>query len=277
MKVDLHVHSYYSDGYASIDEILQEASRRNITHISIVDHDTVHGLAAIQKTSLKYDVTVIPGVEISAYDFKRNRKVHILGYAFRQDAPNIRALCTPLLQKRHENSLWQIEQLKKHGFAIERDEIKEKAKMSGVIYKQHIMACLTNADFASEEYQTLYQKLFKGQGICAKDIEYVDATLAVQAIKADGGLAVLAHPGQLDSFDMIPELIGHGLDGIERNHPEHTEEDRLLVEKYAEQYALIQTGGSDFHDRYGHVVKIGEEISPVENFNCGLEITRFVM
>lgn len=277
MIVDLHVHSHYSDGYTSVDEILQEASRRNVTHISIVDHDTVHGLETIQKTSLKYDVTVIPGIEISAYDFKRNRKVHILGYAFRQDAPNIRALCAPLLKRRHENSLWQIEQLQKHGFQVELDEIKEKAKMSGVIYKQHIMACLTNADFASEEYQTLYKKIFKGNGICAKDIEYVDATLAVQAIKKDGGLAVLAHPGQLDSFEMIPELICYGLDGIERNHPDHSEEDRLLVEKYAEKYGLMQTGGSDFHDRYGHVVKIGEEVSPLRNFECGLEITRFVM
>lgn len=277
MIVDLHVHSHYSDGYASVDEILQEASICDVTHISIVDHDTVHGLETIQKKSLKYDVTVIPGVEISAYDFKRNRKVHILGYAFRQAAPNIQALCAPLLKRRHENSLWQIEQLQKHGFQVELDEIQEKAKMSGVIYKQHIMACLTNADFASKEYQTLYKRLFKGDGICARDIEYVDARLAVQAIKKDGGLAVLAHPGQLDSFEMIPELIRFGLDGIERNHPNHSEETRLLVEKYAEKYGLMQTGGSDFHDRYGHVVRIGEEVSPAENFSCGLEITRFVM
>lgn len=271
MKADLHVHSHYSDGYASIDDIFQEALWQGVTHMSIVDHDTVHGLATIYKKSLKYEVTVIPGIEISAYDFKRQRKVHILGYNFREDAPNIQALCTPLLERRHQNSLWQIEQLIKHGFPIELTEVQEKAKMSGTIYKQHIMACLTNADFASKEYQQLYKKLFKGNGICARDIEYVDAALAIKAIKADGGLAVLAHPGQLDSFDIIPELVAHGLGGIERNHPDHTEVDHVLVEKYAEKYCLFQTGGSDFHDRYGNVIKIGDEISPSKNFVYGLQ------
>ena len=90
----------------------------------------------------KHGITVIPGIEISAYDFTRNRKVHILGYLFDKEATNIQELCDPLLKRRHENSLWQIEQLQKNNFDIRLEDVAEKAMMSGVIYKQHIMHCL---------------------------------------------------------------------------------------------------------------------------------------
>lgn len=270
MKADLHVHSHYSDGSSSLEELFQMASKKGLTHISVVDHDTIRGIELAQIVGEEYGIAVIPGIEISAYDFSRNRKVHILGYSFDQEATHIQRLCNPLLTRRHENSLWQIEQLEKHRFHIALSKIEEKAMMSGVIYKQHIMDCLTKEDFDSRDYKQLYKRIFKGNGICARDIEYVDAIDAVKAIKADNGYAVLAHPGQLDSFDLIPELVKNGLDGIERNHIDHSEHDKELVEQYAEKYSLFQTGGSDFHGRYGTQVELGEEISPTQSFELVL-------
>ena len=144
------------------------------------------------------------------------------------------------------------------------EDVAKKASMSGVIYKQHIMHCLIDDHFTTPLYQELYRTLFKGDGICARDIEYVDAVDAVRAIKADNGFAVLAHPGQLDSYDLIPELVRNGLDGIERNHFDHSREDRRKVDQYANEYGLFQTGGSDFHGDYGTAVEIGDLLSPTE-------------
>lgn len=274
MTADLHVHSHYSDGSSSVEELMQMASKKGLTHLSLVDHDTIRGIGSAKIAGGKQGITVIPGIEISAYDFSRNRKVHILGYSFDKNATHIQALCDPLLARRHENSLWQIEQLRMNQFDIEVEDVAEIAKMSGVIYKQHIMECLTNEDFNTEDYRQLYQKLFKGNGICARDIEYVDAIAAVRAIKADNGYAVLAHPGQLDSFDLIPELVKNGLDGIERNHVDHSEEDRKKVEQYANKYSLFQTGGSDFHARYGSPIEVGDELSPTQHFELVLTQSR---
>ena len=273
MTADLHVHSHYSDGFSSVKELFEMASHKGLTHLSLVDHDTIRGIESAQIAGEKHGITVIPGIEISAYDFLRNRKVHILGYSFDKNATHIQELCEPLLTRRHENSLWQIEQLRKYQFDIEVEDVAEIVKMSGVIYKQHIMECLTNADFNTDAYRQLYKKLFKGNGICARDIEYVDAISAVKAIKADNGYAVLAHPGQLDSFDIIPDLVKNRLDGIERNHTDHSEEDRQRVEQYANEYSLFQTGGSDFHGRYGNSVEIGDELSPTPHFE--LDLTPF--
>ncbi|KAB2329394.1 PHP domain-containing protein [Cytobacillus depressus] len=264
MKADLHVHSHYSDGSSSVEELMELASKRGITHLSLVDHDTIAGIEAAQQEGKKHGITVVPGIEISAYDFTRNRKVHILGYQFDKDAVHIQELCNPLLKRRHENSLWQIKQLQKNNYNIRLEDVEKKAMMSGVIYKQHIMHCLLDHHFTTPLYKKLYQSLFKGNGICARDIEYEDAVAAIKAIKADNGYAVLAHPGQLDSYELIPELVKNGLDGIERNHFDHSKEDKHRVDQYADDYGLVRTGGSDFHGDYGTPIMIGDLVSPNE-------------
>ncbi|MFD2043787.1 PHP domain-containing protein [Ornithinibacillus salinisoli] len=261
MKADLHVHSHYSDGSDSVRDILKEAQNNGVTHLSIVDHDTVNGQKIISKLGKEYNITTIPGIEISAYDFKRKRKVHVLGYDYHPDAFHIRAICQPILQRRQENSLWQIQQIIDSGYAIDEKIIQENALPSQTIYKQHIMHHLTNANYSSSTYRELYIKLFKNS--FARDIEYVDVFTAVEAIVADGGLAVVAHPGQLDSYELIPELVDAGLGGIERNHMDHTKQDYQKVEALADSYNLVMTGGTDYHGLFGKPIKIGDITSPV--------------
>ncbi|MGN8646112.1 PHP domain-containing protein [Gracilibacillus sp. HCP3S3_G5_1] len=262
MKADLHVHSHYSDGSDSVEELMKEALKANVTHLSIVDHDTIAGWPEIEKLSMLYGINVIPGIEISAYDFKRDRKVHVLGYHYRVDAPHIKELCDPLLKRRHENSLWQIEQIRSLGYRLDHDEIAKTAKPSHTIYKQHIMRHITNEPYTSEDYRLVYRSLFKGEGIASKDIEYVDVFDAVEAIVLDGGVAVVAHPGQLNSYDLIPELFEIGLGGIELEHPDHKKTDHQRVKELADRYKLLKTGGTDYHGYFGIKIGIGDLASP---------------
>ena len=122
------------------------------------------------------------------------------------------------------------------------------------------MDALTDEPFTSADYRTLYRSLFKNGGICDRDIEYVDARDAVRAIVEDGGVAVLAHPGQLDSYDLLPDLVDCGLGGIERFHPDHTAADHARCADLAERYNLLCTGGSDYHGRFGAVKSVGAPI-----------------
>ncbi|MBU3189657.1 PHP domain-containing protein [Clostridium bowmanii] len=264
MKADFHVHTTMSDGSMNFDEVISMAISNEVTHLGITNHDTVKGLSEAIIAGEKAGIKIVPGIEISAFDFETGRKIHILGFNFNLEAANIKKLCDPILERRHNNSLWQIGELKKNGYIFNIDNIYSRAKSSEVIYKQHIMAELTEADYSSKVYSDLYKKLFKGDGICARDIEYVDATDAVRAIKEDGGIAILAHPGQLDSYSSIDKLVIAGLDGIELYHEDHGQEDYIKVMQYCRIHYLITTGGSDFHGSYGSSAKIGQKTSAEE-------------
>ena len=216
MKGDLHVHTSISDSSFTTEETLKMAKENNVTHIGIVNHDTVRGLKDAIKMGEKLGIRVIPGIEISAYDYKNNRKVHMLGYN--------------LLKRRNENSKWQIRKIIEAGYDLDIKFIREKSEDSNIIYKQHIMQALIEKNYTDKIYSDLYQKLFKNNGICAKDIEYIDVFEALKAIKKDNGVAVLAHPGQLNSYEIIPELVKEGLDGIELNLGYFLQEELISME-----------------------------------------------
>ncbi|MCG8483383.1 MAG: PHP domain-containing protein [Clostridia bacterium] len=264
MKADLHVHTNVSDSSDSIIKTIQMAKENGVTHLGIVDHDTTDGLRKAMEIGKEFGVRVIPGIEISAYNFENNKKVHILGYNFNLDAPNIKKLCEPIIHRRHLNSLWQIEKLYENGYDITVEEVNEKAKDSTCFYKQHIMDVLLQKGYTDYIYSDLYRKLFKGEGICSKDIQYVNALDAVKVIKRDKGIAVLAHPGQLNSYDLIGDLVNCGLDGIEIYHKDHKAQDYETIEGLKDKYDLILTGGSDYHGFYGDDVQIGEIQTPFE-------------
>lgn len=260
LRADLHSHSAISDGSYSSAELLQQAADEGLTHLAITNHDTTKGIDAARTCAENMPVSVhyIGGIEISAWDPERERKVHILGLGLKEDSPAIAQLCGPLLQRRHENSCWQQEQLEKAGYQLDHALLDELVSVSTALYKQHLMAALTTDPFRSQEYQTLYRGLFKGDGICKRDITYVNACDAVCAITEDGGVAVLAHPGQLKSYEMVSQLVDAGLWGIEEFHPDHATTDWCHCEELAQRYGLVCTGGSDFHGTFGEVERLGQ-------------------
>jgi len=103
MKADLHCHSRVSDGSLEIREIVSIAQKIGIKALSIVDHDTVDGLAEAENAGKEYGVRIISGIEISAYDYQRSRKAHVLG--FLMDNPQqVGEVCRPMLIQRQKTS-----------------------------------------------------------------------------------------------------------------------------------------------------------------------------
>jgi fructose-1,6-bisphosphatase/inositol monophosphatase family enzyme/predicted metal-dependent phosphoesterase TrpH len=261
MRADLHVHSLQSDGSYSFEEALARAHKAGLSHISFVDHDDTRGVPEAVALGRRIGLHVIPGVEISAYDFEKKRKVLLLGYSFDLPAKNIERLCTPLREARNANTIRQIEALRKHGLPISLEDVEKVAGDSPVLYKQHIMLHLIKKGLTDSIYSDLYRELFKGEGPAAGDITYVDVFQALEAIQADGGKAVLAHPGQQNTWDLVPALAEKGLWGIELHHEDHGPAERKRVAQLAGEYGLSMTGGSDDHGAYGSHFHIGEFVT----------------
>lgn len=251
MPSNLHIHSTVSDGSHGFAQILEKASTQDYLYVAFTNHDTTARLDEAILLGSEFDIGVLGGVEISAWDKKNNCKAHILGYGLFEDSQAVETLCAPTRKARNDQSMKALKAIEDAGYDIDSDLALSLARESGVLYKQHIMAAMTKAPFSSNEYQSLYKELFKGDGIAAGDIEYVDACDAVHAIVADGGVAVLAHPGQYGNYDLVPDLVDCGLRGIERRHPLHSEKDMEHCEQIAEKYGLFCTGGTDYHGRFG--------------------------
>ncbi len=252
-KADLHMHSTVSDGSFSIPELIDRAKKNRLDAIAITDHDTLSQIYQIPKTD---GLLVIPGIEISAYDYDRNFRVHMLGYHI-QKPDMTEKVVHPILEARHTNSLRQIRILNEYGYDIDVDTLR---KADGkYIYKQHIMNDLVKRGKVTEMFGEFYQKTFKNGGICDFDIHYISPLEALRAIKDAGGMAVLAHSGQQQNFCLIPELVKNGLDGLELHHHANSEKDKTIIRQYAEKYGLFLTGGSDFHGKFeGVTVDVGD-------------------
>lgn len=266
-KADFHNHSTVSDGSHTIDEIVEMALKKGLDAIAITDHDTVSHLSKIPKRT---DIYVAGGAEISAFDKRHGYKAHILAY--RIEKPEVlEQAVKPTLEARDKNCRRQIAILQEHGYQFDFDAMK---KADGIyIYKQHIMEYLVRTGQAEEMFGEFYQKIFKNKGICDFDIEYPSPFAAVEAIKAAGGLAVLAHSGRQQNFALIPELVECGLDGLEYSHPANSLEDKKIIKDYAKRFGLFLTGGSDSHGDFENgSAKVGEYLSEESGIKaiCGL-------
>ncbi|PAE32941.1 PHP domain-containing protein [Bacillus sp. 7884-1] len=271
MKIELHCHTNISDCPLSIDEVLELALAQGVTHLAITNHDTTKGLEKAVEIGKRYGIEVIPGIEMSGFDFERGRRVHILGYFIEPGHEGIETICQLLANQRHRASEEMVERLIAAGYKITWERCKEIAHGGTGVYKQHIMHALIEAGYTDSIYGPLYKKLFnRGQngekpGIAFIPMEYMDAKTAVQVILLAGGVPVLAHPGQYGNFEMVPELVEAGLQGIEVWHPLHHEKHEEQAKQMAKKYDLIMTGGSDFHGEYGEQpVLIGSKSPGIE-------------
>lgn len=264
MKADLHIHTTFSDGSFTLASCAVLAREKQLDVIAVTDHDTTTHFKYCRRQDEEEKqrgsrLKILPGIEISAWDYQKEVRVHILGYGIK-DTDLIQEYTLPIREARHENSLKQIAVLKKNGFHIEEDKVPRAE--GKYIYKQHIMAYLVSRGLVREMFGEFYQKTFKNRGICDFDTEYPSACEAVDAVCRAGGAAVLAHPGQQHNFDLIPKLAGCGLKGVELHHHSNLPADEQLVRTYARHHKLFLTGGSDFHGIYeAGCPEIGEYLS----------------
>lgn len=276
--IDLHVHTRISDNSMTAREILALARDRGITHLAVTDHDTMAGIADAQAIGKKMGVEVIPGIEISAFDFRHQKRAHVLGYYTDPDHPALREICLTLTGRRNMASYLMVQRLIDASYKISWEEVMKYARGGSGVYKQHIMHALCDKGYCERIYSELYYQLFSrgenddNSGTAFVPIEYIDVFQTVEAVKAAGGVAILAHPGQYDNYDVITELIPHGLDGLEVYHPAHTGEDAAKLLAIARHHNLIITGGSDFHGFYAEKeVPLG---CPELDESCLIELNR---
>lgn len=242
-RADLHMHTTFSDGALSPNELIQRAKQAGLGIISITDHDNIAGVMDAMEIAEKLEVEVIPGVELSAH--LDGREVHILGYFIDVENSSLREFLGLLREERFGRAERIVEKLHSLDVFIRMDKVLEQAG-GGSIGRPHIANAIIDAGYA-ESHQEVFAK-YIGYG-CPAYVEKFQCSPeeVFSLISQVGGLSFLAHPGNSVPEQTVFRLINVGLDGIETVHPSHSADITNHYKGIVNEYFLLESGGSDFH------------------------------
>lgn len=248
MKIDLHIHTTYSDGAYSPEQVVDTALDCNLDVIALTDHDNIlsHKVAMNYVKKQGYNLEIIPGVEINT--IYKGYEVHILGYYMDTNNPDFVQLLKNQQQARINQTTQIVELLnKKAGIRVKFEDIKSLVAPGGSIGRPHIARAITAVGGVANVMEA-YSKYINDSSPVYVTRKTVSPHDAVEIINEAGGIPVFAHPIDVDiSEKLTKELVSYGLRGIEAYHRKHSPAVVEYFSSLAEKYGLIITGGSDFH------------------------------
>lgn len=250
---DLHLHTHFSDGTYSPQELILQALKKGLSAISVVDHDTVGGIQPAIDIGKFNGIEVLPGIELTAeYE---GTEIHILGYLLDyQDSRLIEKLDT-LKENRVERIYKITEKLNGLGIKLNPDAVFSMAA-KGIVGRLHVARAMVKEGFVGSTFEAF--KKYIGD-TCPAYISGFKFTPdeALSLIKNTGGIPVLAHPYIIKNDELILRFIDAGLLGIEAYYPEHTQSMVNFYLDFAKKHNLLVTGGSDCHGDAKPEAKIG--------------------
>ena len=248
MIADLHVHSVYSDGLYSPDEICRKAAARGISLLSITDHDTLSGLEVKRQAALRHGISYLSGWEVSAY--AGAQKVHILGYGC-QDGEAYRHFTETRKAAAFERAKDSMEKFRAMGIPVSYQEVLDRRSAPDLpVHTMHIARAV--APYLGITDGEVYREYLAIGKPANSNIGRPTPEQAIDCIHEAGGIASIAHPGRLEMTEeerekTLKALLAYGADGIECFYTTHTDKDTEYFLSLARETGALVTGGSDTH------------------------------
>ena len=255
--IDLHIHTTASDGTFSPKEIVQKAAALNLTAIAITDHDTVAGVAEALAASKKFNLPVVPGVELSV---EEDFEMHILGLFIDHTNPGLVSKLLEIKNGRRKRNREMVKNLNALGFNLNFDKIAAEAGTEDFGRPYIAQALLKNGHVRS--IKEAFDKYLSFEGSVFVTRSKLSVSETISLIKNAGGLAILAHPVDIklskkEFGDFLNRLIDNGLDGIEVHYSKNSKEQTSYYNSLAEKLNILKSGGSDFHGDNKPNLKLG--------------------
>jgi predicted metal-dependent phosphoesterase TrpH len=259
---DLHLHSHYSDGAMSPEELVSYAGTIGLSAVSITDHDTIDGVEEALEAGRDSGIEVVTGIEFSVEEGEQS--LHILGYLFdHRNLPLAESIRT-LADARIGRARLMVHKLAEHGASIPFDEVLAEAGR-GSVGRPHVAKVLYRRGLVASVNEAFVRYIADGAP-CNVPKDVLPLERVVELIRTGGGVAVWAHPGwNIKREGLLDRLVGAGVKGVEAWHPNHTERITSEIVSAAGRYGLVCTGGSDFHFPELMQADIGEVTAPYES------------
>lgn len=243
MFTDLHLHTTFSDGTYSPEELAGEARRFGLVALALTDHDTVEGCARMKAACEAASIEFIPATELTCE--VNGIELHMLGYFLDVQNSTLLREMKRFQECRQDRIREIVARLQKLKVPLEEEDVFGLAncKSPG---RPHVARALIQRNVCANLDEAFERFLKKNRpGWVPK--EKISASEALELIHEAGGLAVVAHPGLARTEEVLPDLIAAGIDGIECFHTKHSPSASEYYVGLAEQHNLAVTGGSDCH------------------------------
>jgi predicted metal-dependent phosphoesterase TrpH len=240
---DLHLHTYFSDGTFSPEELVGHGHRLGFAALALTDHDSVEGCARMAAACEAAGMVFIPGTELTAEH--NDTEIHLLGYLV--DTQNGKLLSDiARFQAVRQNRIREmVARLNRLNVPLAAETVFALANCQSP-GRPHVARALVKAGFVANLDEAFERFLKKNRPAWVPKAK-MSALEAIELIHQAGGLAVMAHPGLNRTDDVIPVLVEAGLDGIECFHTKHSTATSERYLEMADKFHLLITGGSDCH------------------------------
>ena len=251
--IDMHVHSFYSDGTMSPGEIVEAAVQNRVGVLAVADHNILDGSIETQKLCKEHGIHCIPAVELNTLYGESD--IHILAYDFDMGNQQFTDFIKHMRFLLDEASVKLIECMQADFANVSLAEFMEFTydRKLGAWKSLHY---LVEKGLVSSKKEGI--ELYFDYDISPVKSGYPTIAATVYRIKRAGGYAVLAHPGEVIDFsdigrfkEELRRIIAFGIDGIECYYPSHSAEVTNACLELCDEYNLFITAGSDCHGSFG--------------------------
>jgi 3',5'-nucleoside bisphosphate phosphatase len=240
---DLHLHTNYSDGTYSPEELVAQAKAQGLAAIALTDHDSVEGCTRTEIACRAEGIEFIAGTELTAeHD---GNELHILGYFLDTQNPRLLTEMAQFQSVRQNRIREMVAKLNQLGISLDAEKVFALANCQSP-GRPHVARALVQSGFCSSHDDAFERFLKKNRPAWVGKFK-ISAADAIGLIHHAGGAAVFAHPGLNRVDEVIPDLVEVGLDGIECFHTKHSNSTANHYVEIAKRFGLLITGGSDCH------------------------------
>ncbi|MDD4954128.1 MAG: PHP domain-containing protein [Candidatus Omnitrophica bacterium] len=259
-SADLHLHTVFSDGTYTPEELVAQSAKAGLCAIAVVDHDTVAGINPVMEAARGADLEILSGVELTAEH--AGREIHILGYLIDHNDKALISRLEILKENRRQRVYKILEKLKEMGMELKPESVFALAQ-KGTVGRLHIARVMVAQGLAASIPEAFYRHIGDNRPAYVLGFRF-SPRQAIELIKGAGGIPVLAHPYSIDDDSIIPEFVKDGIMGLEVYYPEHSQGMVNFYLDLAKKYNLLLTGGSDCHGGAKPQVLIGSIKIPYE-------------
>jgi predicted metal-dependent phosphoesterase TrpH len=262
--VDFHTHTSASDGALAPADLIERALEHGIDILSLTDHDTVAGYMAVKddpRLALG-GLRLIPGVEFSCQ--WSGATIHVVGLGIDCDHPAMRDALVTMAAARQSRGEKIGRRLARLGFEGGLQGALTEAGESQ-LGRPHFAQWMAQQGHVKDHNEAFDKYLGQGK---VGDVKAFWPELAqvVRWITGSGGVPVLAHPYKYKFTAMklrrlIVAFVESGGCALEIQSGRQTPEQFQQLKRYANEYLLEVSVGSDFHRDYSYGAPLGVDLA----------------